>query len=61
MSTVLREEFAEAEQKLKEIDPFTTFQQNEIVIGNFRFERPNPDADWTIVEMSQVNYGSANH
>lgn len=53
--TVIREEITEAEQKWKEIDPFTTFQQAEIVIGNWRFERPSPDVDWTIVEMSQIN------
>jgi hypothetical protein len=39
---------------MKEVDPFITFQHTEIVIGNSRFQRPDPDADWTIVEMSQV-------
>jgi hypothetical protein len=39
---------------LKENDPFTAFQRTDIVIGNFRFERPRRDADWTITEMSQV-------
>ncbi len=51
---MIKGELDEAKQKVEENDPFTTFQNTEIVIGNFRFERPNPDADWTIVEMAQV-------
>lgn len=54
-SVAVKEELTEAEKRLKENDVFTKFQETEIVIGNFRFERPRPEADWTIVELAQVN------
>ena len=50
----MKEDLSATEERLKENDPFLTFQQADIVIGNFRLERPNTEADWTIVEMGQV-------
>jgi len=36
-------------------DPHEIFKQNEIVIGNYRLVRANPDSQWTITEVSQIN------
>ena len=36
-------------------DSDTIFRSNDIVIGNYRFERENSNYEWTIVELSQVN------
>ena len=35
-------------------DHNTIFRSNDIVIGNYRFERENSNYGWTIVELSQV-------
>jgi len=51
----IKESLKESREKLKERDSHLIFQQNEIIIGNFRFERRNQNSDWTIVEMSQIN------
>jgi len=31
------------------------FNSNEILIGNYKFERPDKISDWTIVEVSQIS------
>ena len=36
------------------MDPHQAFKENEILIGNYRFERKDKFADWTIVEITQV-------
>jgi hypothetical protein len=32
------------------------FKDNDIIVGNYRFERENSNYDWTIVELSQVKF-----
>ncbi|XP_023335781.1 uncharacterized protein LOC111707029 [Eurytemora carolleeae] len=44
-----------SDKVLKEMDPYKTFQENEILIGNYKFEREDKMADWTLVEITQVN------
>ena len=43
-----------SDKVLKEMDPYKTFQENEILIGNYKFEREDKMADWTLVEITQV-------
>jgi len=51
----IKESLKESQAKLKGNDTHLIFQQNEIIIGNFRFERKDQNSQWTIVEMSQIN------
>jgi len=41
--------------KIDENNPHNIFSQNEILIGNFRFERKDPSSQWTVTEVSQIN------
>jgi len=36
-------------------DPHQMFQTNEIIIGNYTFNRDGKNSDWTLAEISQVN------
>lgn len=40
-------------------DHNTIFRSNDIVIGNYRFERENSNYEWTIVELSQIDSRNA--
>lgn len=35
------------------------FKDNDIIVGNYRFERENSNYDWTIVELSQIDSRNA--
>ena len=50
----ITETLKESDKVLKEMDPYKTFQENEILIGNYKFERKDKMADWTLVEITQV-------
>jgi len=50
----ITETLKENDKVLKEMDPYKTFQENEILIGNYKFEREDKMADWTLVEITQV-------
>jgi len=53
IAAAIKESHLLAVQTLKE--PQTIFEANEILIGNFRFERPDRDSEWTIVSVGQMN------
>merc|ERR1719180_155553 len=36
-------------------DPQAIFNDNEILIGNYRLERQNSDSQWTVTEVGQAN------
>ena len=50
----LKEIIAEVREE-NSIDPQAIFNDNEILIGNYRLERQNPDSQWTITEVGQSN------
>jgi len=42
-------------RKENSIDPAAIFNDNEILIGNYRLERQNSDCQWTMTEVGQAN------
>jgi len=52
-TAAIKEAHRLAIETLKE--PQALFSANEILIGNFRFERPDKHSDWTIVSVAQMN------
>jgi hypothetical protein len=60
--TDIRKRMKETMETLKEKgDSTTIFKANDILIGNYRFERENSNHEWTIVELSQVDSRKAWH
>lgn len=54
-SEAVKGHLAEAKEKYKENDPHDVFRQNEIVIGNYTFEREGGAAgQWVISKVAQV-------
>ena len=53
---VMQEKMAETLKTLSEKakDRDTIFQENDIIIGNYIFERDDVSHQWTIVEIAQV-------
>jgi len=50
----LKEIIAEVREE-NSIDPQAIFNDNEILIGNYRLERQNSDSQWTVTEVGQAN------
>lgn len=46
-------------QELGRGDTDKIFRENDIIVGNYRFERENSNYDWTIVELSQIDSRNA--
>jgi len=46
-------------QELNTGDTDKIFRENDIIIGNYRFERENSNYDWTIAELSQIDSRNA--
>lgn len=44
----------EFQEKIAENDPHNLFKSNEILIGNFRFERNSATSEWVITEVGQI-------
>jgi len=55
MKEALNEFVNEYKASINSNDPYEIFKHNEIVIGNYRLVRSNPDSQWTITEVSQIN------
>jgi len=51
--------FKETIGELNKGDADTIFKNNDIIIGNYRFERENSNYEWTIVELSQMDSRNA--
>ena len=50
----MKEIIAEVREE-NSIDPAAIFNDNEILIGNYRLERQNSDCQWTMTEVGQAN------
>lgn len=50
----LKEIIAEVRDE-NSIDPQAIFNNNEILIGNYRLERTNSDSQWVVTEVGQAN------
>ena len=61
--TALKKNFREQMKHLQESmdDPHEALKQSDIVIGNYRFERENPSAQWLVTEVGQISSVEAWH
>ena len=61
----LNEYFREQKNILKEKtdfdSPHNILKENDIVIGNYRFEREGPSDQWLVTEVSQISSVAAWH